>query len=46
MPEGLKLASVVVEDMYGNLSTPVTFRFQNGQVVDLDEQIPAELIPR
>ena len=45
MPEGLKLASVVVEDMYGNLSTPVTFRFQNGQVVDLDEQIPAELIP-
>ncbi len=46
MPEGLKLASVVVEDMYGNLSTPVTFRFQNGQVVDLDEQIPAGAHPR
>ncbi len=45
MPEGLKLASVVVEDMYGNLSAPVAFRFQNGQVVALDEKVPDALIP-
>jgi len=28
IPNGLKLASVVVEDMYGNKSTPVTFLFE------------------
>lgn len=45
MPEGLTLASVVVEDMNGNRSTPVTFRFQDGQLVDLDETVADEIIP-
>lgn len=45
MPEDLQLASVVVEDMDGHLSAPVTFRFENGVLMDMDDEVPEELIP-
>lgn len=44
IPNNLKLVSVVVEDMYGNRSTPVTFRFK-AELGSMDDVVPDVEIP-
>lgn len=44
IPNNLKLVSVVVEDMYGNQSTPVTFRFK-AELGSMNDVVPDVEIP-
>ncbi|MDE7262872.1 MAG: hypothetical protein K2N78_12555 [Oscillospiraceae bacterium] len=44
IPDNLKLVSVVVEDMYGNRSTPVTFRFK-AELGSMSDVVPDVEIP-
>ena len=44
IPNNLKLVSVVVEDMYGNLSEPVTFRFK-AELGSMSDAVPDVEIP-
>ena len=44
IPNNLRLVSVVVEDMYGNQSTPVTFRFK-AELGSMNDVVPDVEIP-
>lgn len=44
LPGGLRLASVVVEDMFGNMSQAVTYRFQTNAAA-MTEKVPDKEIP-
>lgn len=44
IPSGLRLVSVVVEDMYGNQSAPVTFRFK-AELGSMGDTVSAAEIP-
>lgn len=45
MPEGLTLATVTVEDLFGNMSEAVAFRFVDGELADMDAVVADEIIP-